>query len=68
MIARFLHYFPQYTLAELESGALAPSDFLYLYGGLLDVEQPEVTEPTRDKLARLTVEAHKAASKRTEWK
>ncbi len=68
MVARFLHYFPQYTLVELKSGALSPPDFFYLYGGLLDVEQPEATEPALDRINRLTRQAHaKATAGRADW-
>ncbi len=70
MVARFLHYFPQYSLRSLTDGALSVGEFFYLWGGLLDCEVPEVTEPVEDTVARRTrqvaAEAHAAAVKKAQ--
>lgn len=61
MVGRFLHYFPQYTLRNLEDGTLSMGRFFYLWGGLLDNEAPEATEPVEDTVERRTKEAAAAA-------
>lgn len=60
MLARFLHYFPQYTLADLRGG-LGFEDFAFLYGGMMDIEHPEAMESFEERMARKTREAHLAA-------
>ncbi len=64
MVARFLHHFPQYTLADLADGTLSMGAFFYLWGGLLDCEAPEATEPTEETVARKTREIARAAHAR----
>lgn len=56
MVARFLHYYPQYSLSDLRDGTLGYGEFIYLLGGMFDVEDPTVTESVQDKIARRTRE------------
>lgn len=48
MVARFLNYFPQYTLQDLCTGDLSPAHFYWLFAGMMDVEMPELTRPLAD--------------------
>lgn len=59
MIARFLHFFPQYTLADLgPAGRLSLGEFRLLYAGMIDLENPEAAEPREETVARKVREAH----------
>ena len=49
-MARFLNFYPQYTLEDLR--ALPARDFLYLVGGMLDAQAPEATASSEEKVAR----------------
>jgi hypothetical protein len=54
LVARFLHFYPQYDLADLRgSGRLSYGEFMFLVGGMFDVESPEHTEPPLDRVNRL---------------
>lgn len=68
-LALFLHYFPQYTLKDLQEGALSLGEFRLLYAGMVDQVNPEATEPDEEKVARLVREAHSKAKapKRSRW-
>ncbi len=65
VIGRWLHYFPQYTLRNLADGTVSVGEFFYLWGALLDNEQPEVTEPAEVAMTRAVRAAHIAAIGRT---
>jgi hypothetical protein len=58
-VAKLLHYFPQYTLAALET--MPAQEFLFLLAGMLDVTDPGSTEPQTEAAARMTREAHDRA-------
>lgn len=58
MVARFLHYFPQYTLRDLTDGTLSVEEFRLLYAGMTDNLNPEQTEPVAEAMGRRTREAH----------
>ena len=67
MVARFLHFFPQYTLADLRR--MPVQDFHFLMAGLLDVASPQVTEPFEEKAARaVRAQAERAAARARERK
>lgn len=56
MVAEFLNFFPQYRLEDLRR--MAPQDFIYLYGGMLDVKAPHATESAQERVARAVREHH----------
>lgn len=58
MVARFLHFFPQYSLDDLRTMPVA--DYLFLLSGMLDVVSPQLSESFEEKAARAT---HAAAVK-----
>lgn len=58
-VARFLNFYPQYTLADLEE--MSPADYHWLYGGMLDVLNPDHTDPPEVRMRRRVEEAHRAA-------
>lgn len=57
-MARFLHYYPQYTLDDLREGRVSGPDFIMLYAGMVDNENPQETEPVPAARRRLVEEAH----------
>jgi hypothetical protein len=62
LVAKFLHFYPQYKLADLRAGGgLTYGEFMFLVGGMFDVEDPEVTEHPRDRIRRKTMELAKRA-------
>lgn len=54
-----LNYYPQLTLDELDR--LPVDRFLFLMVGMLDNIAPAATEPTAERISRLTREAHAKA-------
>lgn len=67
LVARFLNFYPQYTLADLRTGGrLTYGEFMFLVGGMFDTVDPHgPTEPRGDKIQRAVRElAEKAAKKR----
>jgi len=53
LVARFLHFYPQYELADLRGGGrLTYGEFMFLVAGMFDVEQPEATEPPAETISR----------------
>ena len=62
MVARFLHYYPQYELRDLTDGKVSMGEFNYLMGGMLDVVNPDATETAAERVARATREAHEKAT------
>lgn len=64
-IASFLHYYPQYTLADLRDGTLSLAEFRFLYAGMLDATHPEATESLEDQIARKVKAFHMAGSNNT---
>lgn len=68
IIARFLNYFPQYTLDDIRTGRLSAAEFAYLNTGMLDCEFPGETEPVAVAIRRKVEEAHaNAKGKRGGW-
>lgn len=63
MVARFLNFFPQYSLADLRGPGLSLAEFAYLYGGMVDVLNPEATQSFQEKVAAATMAAHMKASR-----
>lgn len=51
-MARFLHFYPQYSLDDLRNGRLQYDEFMFLVGGMFDVEEPERTESQETKVSR----------------
>lgn len=51
-MAQFLHFYPQYQLADLRS--MPVGTFAFLLGGMFDVMDPESTEPLEDTVERAT--------------
>jgi hypothetical protein len=56
VVARFLNFFPQYKLHELR--AMPADEFLYLVGGMMDVQSPEANESSEERVARAVREQH----------
>jgi len=67
LVARFLHFYPQYELADLRTGGrLNYGEFMFLVAGMFDIEQPEATETTQERTKRKLHEmAMKNAGKRS---
>jgi hypothetical protein len=63
LIAKFLNFYPQYTLRNLSDGTLTLGEFVYLGGGMLDVLAPESTEPFEDKVESAVKASHLKARK-----
>lgn len=64
-MARFLHYFPQYELEDLRlGGRLTYGQFMFLVGGMFDVEEPSRTEPPQDRITRKMRELAEKSIKR----
>ena len=67
LVAKFLTFYPQYKLADLRE--MPAEEFLYLIGGMLDIEAPEATESTEERVNRVLREraskAHKRATARS---
>lgn len=65
-VGRFLGYYTQYDLEDLMQ--MDVDTYWFLVGGMLDCTNPELTEPTRDRISRLarekTLEAHERFRKR----
>lgn len=61
-IARFLNFYPQFRLDDLQT--MGPNTFRYLYGGMLDVLNPDQTDPSEVRMRRRVMEAHRAATAR----
>lgn len=59
MVAQFLNFYPQYRLDDLSR--MAPQDFIYLYGGMLDTTAPSATESSEERVARAIREHHERA-------
>ncbi len=62
MVARFLHFYPQYSLADIRGPGLSLAEFAYLYGGMVDILNPEATEPFAETAAKATMAAHLKAT------
>lgn len=67
-MARFLHYYPQYTLDDLKRGYPSGPDFLMLYAGMVDNENPEQTEPALMARRRLVEGANRRAMEKARRK
>lgn len=65
MTARFLHFYPQYSLADLCGPGLSMEEFAYLYGGMVDVLNPDATTSFEEKAAEATMRAHLKATRRS---
>ncbi len=63
MVARFLHFYPQYRLADLCGPGLSMAEFGYLYGGMVDVVNPDATMSFEERAADATMQAHLKASR-----
>ena len=62
LVAQFLHHFPQYRLSDVTDGTLSMPEFVYLVGGMLDIENPQATETGKERVDRAVREAHDKAS------
>lgn len=65
LIARFLHYFPQYTLRDLQDGTLSLGEFRMLLAGMTDNTNPEVTMPLEELVSQRVREMHLRHKKRS---
>lgn len=63
MVARFLHFYPQYSLADLRGPGLTLAEFAYLFGGMVDVMNPDATTSFEEKAAEATMQAHLKATR-----
>lgn len=59
LVARFMHFYPQYRLADLR--AMEPAEFQYLMAGMLDMLVPAATESREEAVNRQVREAHAKA-------